>query len=770
MAGHQERRRVRRARLLRTPSGMGSSAVLLLAAACASVPPRVQSPPVPDGPAALVGRVLTAEGDEPVAGARVETRDGPPRSATTGPDGSFRLDDLAPGAAEFRILSAAHATADARVRLAPGGETRHDFFVLPGTTLEGRVLLLGGTPVPSAVVEEVDGLKSAITGPDGSFLLRGLGGEPFEDTLLTVRLPGGQPLAESVDIPPGFARIRRDLVFQEPWTVAGRILYADRPVAGARVTTRGEWLEHSQVLPGATTGEDGAFVLQDSLWTGATNVFAWKEGLGVAVAWKVFNHPGRVVPVDLRLPGTRAVPGRATGPRGRAAGGARVVASWYLEPPSPYFPCPDVRAVADAEGRFVLALQPGTWRIEVRAAGLVERTVDGFEVPEAGEPPPLEVLLEEGATVAGRVVDDEGRPVAGAAVGDAKTGPDGRFVLHGLPPAGEFLDVVRTGFVGPISVVVAPGTDEPDIVLERASAVSGTVLLPDGRTPARTFRVWVWPDGGDRGVDRRYPNSWGRHEGHLPGSYVRGSFSGEDGRFEVEGLLPSVVALEAESGDLRSPLLRGVVLEPGRTVAGLRFVLGSSPRIAGSLRTPEGEPVRDEVVELTTPERYEGADGRSAGPPFRWVWTDSEGRFEFRCIGEGPHVLTGYSPYMRFYRWSRFVEVPSSGEVLADIVVPTGGHLAFVAVDPDGNPIGRARLEFLDGEGKPSPLEYIDGEGFQSLPVLRTMEDGEAGLVGQVRAGPCRARASADGFLDEEVLFEVREGEETALRVVLRPR
>ena len=150
MAGLQGPCSAPRGRILRTLSGLRVSAVLLLAAACASEPPRVESPPVPEGPAALVGRVLTAAGDEPVAGARIETREGPPRSATTGPDGSFRIDDVAPGVAEFRIRSVAHATTDARVRLAPGRETRHDFFVLPGTILEGRVLLRGGAPVPGA--------------------------------------------------------------------------------------------------------------------------------------------------------------------------------------------------------------------------------------------------------------------------------------------------------------------------------------------------------------------------------------------------------------------------------------------------------------------------------------------------------------------------------------------------------------------------------------------------------------------------------------------
>jgi hypothetical protein len=252
--------------------------------------------------------------------------------------------------------------------------------------------------------------------------------------------------------------------------------------------------------------------------------------------------------------------------------------------------------------------------------------------------------------------------------------------------------------------------------------------------------------------------------------FVCGNFSGEDGRFEVEGLVPILVALEAESGDLRSPLLRGVVLGPGRTVEGLRLVLGASPSILGSLRTAEGEPVVDEMVDLTTPDRYEGSDGRSAGPSFRSVRTDAEGRFEFRCVGEGPHVLDGYSSRSRFYDWSLFVEIPSSGAVRPDIVVPTGGGLAFEAVDPAGKRIGRARLEFLDEAGEPSPLEYLGDEGSESLPVLWTMEDGDPGPVPHARAGPCRARASADGFLDKEVRFEVREGEETALRVILHPR
>ncbi|MBX3208957.1 MAG: TonB family protein [Labilithrix sp.] len=79
----------------------------------------------PPPPARLVGRVLRAASDAPVAGANVVVKDaaGVAHRVTTGADGSFRVDGLPSGRAHLRVDAARNQPADSDEDLAPGEET-----------------------------------------------------------------------------------------------------------------------------------------------------------------------------------------------------------------------------------------------------------------------------------------------------------------------------------------------------------------------------------------------------------------------------------------------------------------------------------------------------------------------------------------------------------------------------------------------------------------------------------------------------------------------
>jgi len=110
--------------------------------------------------------------------------------------------------------------------------------------------------------------------------------------------------------------------------------------------------------------------------------------------------------------------------------------------------------------------------------------------------PPL-APLQSKATIRGRVLDTGGQPVAGATV-SAKDGGrsrvittdvDGRFALTDVPTGSVTVDAYKTGYVQsrhgaqtsqlpalPITLTNGQIVDGVDIVLPRASALSGTVV------------------------------------------------------------------------------------------------------------------------------------------------------------------------------------------------------------------------------------------------------------------------------------------------------
>jgi len=126
------------------------------------------------------------------------------------------------------------------------------------------------------------------------------------------------------------------------------------------------------------------------------------------------------------------------------------------------------------EGRFsVLGLEPGSYRLSFRAPGFAEAEWRG-ELPE-GERRSIQVVLEPGGEVKGKVKDRLGRAVFRGKVvwwrGDRGIGvplhQDGSYGLEGLPPGRHSLSVQAEGFSEVIQEVevLAGSCQELDFVL-----------------------------------------------------------------------------------------------------------------------------------------------------------------------------------------------------------------------------------------------------------------------------------------------------------------
>ena len=285
-------------------------------------------------------------------------------------------------------------------------------------------------------------------------------------------------------------------------------------------------------------------------------------------------------------------------------------------------------ALSDGDGRFSLdGLGTGTWILipfhkdylqpfvgglfgdtlprhedmwaEARAGGLV------FEIAEASKPPEdLEIRLQQGPPMRGRVLGPRDAPVAGAAVRVrlAYYGPltelgapgiqrafrglilthaddDGAFSLACFPRklASIQLGAESAGLLGPWTEPLDL-TDAGDVVLRlfEPATVEG-VVLQEGKRPAPD--AWVFAD-----------SSW-------PADRVEAT-TDAGGRFRLEGLPPAPVRLIARRAEEHKSAAHLTLdgLQPGEVRKGIELVLEDQRLVGGVLRGPDGAPLAREYV------------------------------------------------------------------------------------------------------------------------------------------------------------------------------
>lgn len=678
--------------------------------------------------------------------------------ARTDEDGAFSLPQVLPGRYLAHVIprcALGRQTERGGITIVAGVETTESFAVAPGIGLTGRVVdRQTGSPLDGASVLIHRGI-SLRTGADGRFAF---GAAPLGvKTRLVITADGyrmrttyfkGMPPKHDVG----------DIGLSPASRLRGRIVDSSgNAVAGAsvRIFSRGLPERINRV---ARTDGDGSFSLDVPTRDASVPVRIETAG------GEVFIRQVDVAPtlILVTLPGTGAIEGVV-----RDDGGKPIPEAFINLRRSTV----GYRSIrTDANGYF---------RLDGVAVGDHRLDVIPREVFLTGEPGPagqfgidvrvsahrateVNVRLEAGATLDGRVVDDTGRPVGGAAVValarreivlvDATrpcnarrttSDSDGSFRLHGIDPSVEHRLMVHAPGHAPVWFR-ASRENTARIVLRRTGRIVGTVA--EGGSPARVFTVEI-------GVRRGRDWSLRRHE--VVNADGRFCFDMPPGRYRVSAVTP---------GGRSRPVVATVVSGEDATLG--HVDVEPAAILVGTVVAADGAPVRGGHVFV------QHADRRRRLAELSEI--DPKGRFVIDGLEPGTYsirVVTGRGIQ------ARRVVALAAGSLRLDIRAHAAGRVRIRVRDEKGAPISGASVPLWDEHGivVNNPLSRAEiGKGGDASAALRAREvtgaDG-ATAVRLVPLGRYIVRCRAEGFEPVEHTLTVdRPGIAVDVTITVRTR
>jgi len=415
-------------------------------------------------------------------------------------------------------------------------------------------------------------------------------------------------------------------------------------------------------------------------------------------------------PIEIVLQHPARVSGQVLAPDGSPVRGAKLTARdprWqpsdvvYLyEDHLPSNPCPgSTRDTTDAQGRFTLDLEPGSYDISAIAAGYRRSYVDRhFQLRPGEEAAGVEIHLVPGAVLRGRITTPTGDRVAGAEVStdqdDSRTVTDslGSFELAGLWTGRQTIRAVaqRDDILirdASRQIEVAEGKNELDLILPLPGReVRGRVLAPDG-TPLVGALL--------------HPGSAARLDsctGRRPRTAADGSF---------------VVHLPAGTSRL-------VATHPGYSFGAVDLPAGVKPVTGAVIRLAPDIGVSVSIL------GWENVDGRERGwgieldpagePRKRWLVgaIGPDGRYRFGGLPPGDWVVTAN---VEDHELTGRVKLTPGAEAHLEFALPPKLALHGRVVDERGEPVAGAKVKLRQGQGQ--GWEFAATSGVDGSFVVR---------------------------------------------------
>jgi len=492
-----------------------------------------------------------------------------------------------------------------------------------------RVAVFREMPPPAVIALDAPPrpLASVTTGASGAFSVES-GGNGI--VVVHVSADGFEPVDIATDPEPLGTLALRPAV-----TVTGRVTANGKPVANAAVIA----MPVVRGIPTVVmTDGDGKYRLAEPTW--------WAERLLV-------RHPDfapALHPIssrDFALHPGDALRGSVVDENGRPAGGAAVSLDGLLE------------ATTGADGRFAIA------HVYARPQRLVARSGSRIATGSASDQE-IVLKLAPARSIAGTLVDEAGKPVAGAiatALGDGigeTTLTDDRGAFAISVPAGQYLVSAGAHNLEADShdADVTGGDASVALHAKRLIPLQGVVQTADGK-PVGGAALFVLAGEGDTAMP-------------LP---LSPRVSGADGRFRlrtkiIDSQPERIVAMKPGM-----PLAMSPIVSP-RTREVVVTMPGGGVEVRGVVTGRDAKPVAGVAVTPLPGERQFGE------PAILWATTDASGHFSGYLAG-GPTSL-GFAK-RGYVREEQRVTVAADAKPVAVSLRATVGIRGRV-VNADGSP------------------------------------------------------------------------------------
>ena len=703
--------------------------------------------------------------------------------ATAGADGRFEIRGLSPGKYTAGVAKPGYSTpAPAPLAIVQGAAARPlEFVLLPGASISGIVRYTDGTPAADKVVSGVipnatpDGGgwgSSQPTGPDGAFTIPGLRVGVLYDLDLFEGRRGGNPRLRSVPSPSDGVEI----VVPAPGRIAGTVAdggsrdpIPDFQVWFDRDRSSGQFsnLWNQGPRQGAPRGagifdrltvrsEDGSFLLEE-VPPGTWEVNVEAKGYQPSRIGGVIVGEGQT-PAGLRIPMTRGATLHGSvvdAGSGRAVPEARISLTAGGGGPGAGLSSFSGEAASrgtDSDGLFeVEGLSPGKYSVTAGHADFSTAT-QSVEIPETGAS--VRLALHPGNGVSGQVLDENRRPVPGAAVSltaggqgsrnDQGTLADegGRFRFDHVP-AGRYSAAAarQRDVTKPVPVVVLDGQPTTDVIVVFAvgAVIKGTVT---GLSPADLPGLSIFYRGGNG----------------LAGNVKAGA----DGRFEIGGAGEGTYSLSGTlprgGAGISRNVTREVVVAAGQTEVETELAFAPGGTISGTV-TRGGSAVPGAF--LVASQR-----GGSGTRNFATGSAGDDGTFRLSDLPNGSYSLSARVTQADMVGAQKTVEL--DGDAVVDLEIPTraisgtvveaGSGVPLVAAYVSASPVPPATGASQGAETDSTGTFSIGGLGAASWTVTAS----KRGFVFQKQTAALSSGDAADlrfeGTRAASILLHVLDG------------